>query len=277
MTTVIIANPKSGSFNEPMLSKCADLLHSQLGNVSVKYTETQGNAGVIASESGADMVIAAGGDGLINEIAAGIAGKDILFSALPFGTVNVFCREFGIPLNPIKAVKTLKTSRTRKISLGFLDDHPFVLMCGFGYDARVVKQVVSKGYSKHKTIAHCLEGVSSLIVQYPELTLNMNEQTICAYHIIISLARLYAGNFTLSNLIKNDVLNIFVQQNKHLHALLYTTLSVAVGRGFPGTPHYANMAKISGTDYCQLDGEYTYIGSVQHCISIKHSALTIAY
>ena len=276
MKTMIIANPNSGRFNEPVLNRCADILHGRLGDVTIKYTVKAADAGGIAAESGADMIIAAGGDGLINETAAGILGKDLLFSALPFGTVNVFCREFNIPLNPMKAAARLNTDNTRKIPLGFLGDRPFVLMCGFGYDAQVVKQVVSKGYKKHKTFAHCLEGISSFGAKYPELALCVNGRIISAYHVIISLGQRYAGSFSLSNIIKNDVLNIFIQQNNRLHALLYTALSIAVGGGFPRAPIYATMAKISGVSHCQIDGEYINTGSMQNYLSVKPSALNIA-
>ncbi len=275
MKTVIIANPTSGHFNEPLLNRCADLLQGRLGDVTIKYTSKPNEAGVIAAKSGADMVVAAGGDGLINETAGGIIDKEVLFTALPFGTVNVFCREFGIPLNPVKAAGRINPVKTKKIPLGFLGVHPFVLMCGFGYDAYVVKQVVSKGYNRNKTFAHCLEGISSFGVQYPELALYVNGRVINAYHIIISLGQRYAGSFSLSNIIKNNVLNIFVQRDKRLQALLYATLSIAVGGGFPSAPIYAGVAKIAGTSHCQLDGEYTDTGSMQNYVSIKQSALTI--
>jgi diacylglycerol kinase family enzyme len=274
--TVIIANPASGRFNKDKLNRCADILNKNIGDVTVKYTAKPGDARFIAAESGADMVIAAGGDGLINETAAGIA-KEQLFSALPFGTVNVFCREFGIPLNPVKAAINLNTGRTKKIPLGFLGDRPFVLMCGFGYDAQVVKQVVEKGYRRYKTIAHCIEGVLSLAAPYPELTVHANGRSFNARHIIISLGQRYAGSFILSKKIKTGALNIFIQQDKHSSTLLRTILSVAIGGGFPKAPVYAAVAKISGTFSCQLDGEYINTGSDQNYVYVKNSAFTIAF
>ena len=276
MNITLIANPASGNYNKQLLDRCAEILRNRLGNVSVVYTTAPNEAGVIAGELGKDMVIAAGGDGLINEIAAGLVGKNVLFSALPFGTVNVFCREFKIPLNPVKAAERLNPDKLKTIPLGFLGDRPFTLMCGFGYDANVVKSVVTKKYKKYKTLAHIAEGFASLKAKYPKLTLHIHGKTFPAYHVIISLGELYAGNFSLSNAIKDNKLNIFVQPSGLTKSLVYSTFSIIVGGGFPMPPIHADVAKIVGTNHAQIDGEYIDTNVMQNYIKIKKSALTVA-
>ena len=55
-----------------------------------------------AVERGAKVVIAAGGDGTINEVANGLLGSDAALGVLPVGTTNVWALQMGIPvLNPM--------------------------------------------------------------------------------------------------------------------------------------------------------------------------------
>jgi diacylglycerol kinase family enzyme len=202
-------------------------------------------------------------------------GKQAGFSALPFGTVNVFCREHKIPLNPIKAAEQFNPNNTKKLALGFLGDRPFLLMCGIGYDASVVRNVTEKKYHGHKTFWHLYEGVKVLGEKYPKLTLYVDGKEINVYHTIVSLGRLYAGNFVLSKYIKENTLNVFVNKSSTMRNLLGSILSMVIGRGFPEQAILTDMVKVSGTQHFQLDGEYVLMPTAQNYIRIKESAITL--
>ncbi|MDR2401601.1 MAG: hypothetical protein LBD73_08130 [Deferribacteraceae bacterium] len=276
MNILIISNPASGSYNDIKLGKCVDILSKKYGTVEVKFTSAPDEAGTIAASAVADMVIAAGGDGLLNETAAGLLNKNIIFSVLPMGTINVFCREHKIPLNPVKAAERIDVARLKKLPLGFLGARPFLLMCGFGFDARVVKQVEESKLPVHKTVKHLSEGVKSFHEGYPELVVFTNNKKYHAYHVIISLGHFYAGNFPLSNTIREDKLNIFLHQNPRPKSLVFSIFSVAIGKGLPVNPIFAENAKVSGTSFVQIDGEFIETATEQNYISIKKEALTAA-
>ncbi|MDR2105132.1 MAG: hypothetical protein LBP51_05175 [Deferribacteraceae bacterium] len=276
MNILIISNPTSGSYDDVKLNKCVDILTTKYGEVEVKFTTAPDEAGAIAAAATADMVIAAGGDGLLNETAAGLLDKEVIFSVLPMGTVNVFCREYKIPLNPIKAAERIDATRLKKLPLGFLGARPFLLMCGFGFDARVVKQVEESKLPLNKTVKHLSEGVKSFNNGYPELAVYANNKKYRAYHVIISLGRFYAGNFPLSNNIREDKLNIFLHQSPRPKSLIYSIFSVAIGKGLPVNPIFAENAKVSGTSFVQLDGEFIQTAAEQNYISIKKESLTAA-
>jgi len=91
-----------------------------------------------------DMVVAVGGDGTINEIIQELAGTETALAVLPSGTVNVWAREMGIPLDNFGARNILLKGQVRSIDLGQVDGRYFLLMAGIGFDGEVAYAVEKK-------------------------------------------------------------------------------------------------------------------------------------
>ena len=89
-------------------------------------------------------MIAAGGDGTINEVIQGLAGSETALGVLPSGTVNVWARELGIPLDDTRARNVLVNGQTRRIDLGRINGRYFLLMVGIGFDGEVTQAVEGK-------------------------------------------------------------------------------------------------------------------------------------
>src|SRR5688500_6890146 len=71
-------------------------------NVRVRVTWEKGDGEALAREAaaaGADVVIAVGGDGTVNEVINGLEGSDVAFGIVPIGTANDFAKQAGIPLD----------------------------------------------------------------------------------------------------------------------------------------------------------------------------------
>jgi diacylglycerol kinase (ATP) len=71
-----------------------------------------------AVDGGATLVIAVGGDGTLNEVVNGIAGRDVDLATIPLGTGMDFGRTYGIPTKFEDAVRLARDGKPRTIDAG---------------------------------------------------------------------------------------------------------------------------------------------------------------
>lgn len=95
---------------------------------------------------GFDLLLAAGGDGTINEVLNGIIGSRIVFGALPAGTANVLANEVGLSERPDRAAAQLLDAVPVRTGAGLVHlegqaPRYFLLMAGVGLDARIVHEL----------------------------------------------------------------------------------------------------------------------------------------
>src|SRR5215210_2769777 len=95
---IIIGNPKAGRHKgKDQLKRCAEILRSGGLDIEVWPTERPQHATELVALAGSRLIIAAGGDGTVNEVVNGLDVNAAL-GILPFGTANVLARELGLPL-----------------------------------------------------------------------------------------------------------------------------------------------------------------------------------
>jgi diacylglycerol kinase family enzyme len=85
-------------------------------------------------------IVAGGGDGTVNAVAATLAGTDTALGVLPMGTLNHFAKDAGIPLDLEAAVRNLFTGRTAKVDVGEVNGRVFVNNSGVGFYPHFVRQ-----------------------------------------------------------------------------------------------------------------------------------------
>jgi diacylglycerol kinase (ATP) len=118
MKIFVVANPVGGNADAEELRR---LLEAHLSGCVYEIFETTGKDNVSevvaeALERGFDLIVAAGGDGTVSAVAAGLVGRRVPMAILPFGTGNMLARELDIPLNPDDAVQLLVEGfHTRRI------------------------------------------------------------------------------------------------------------------------------------------------------------------
>ncbi len=143
---VLIVNPNAGRLSEQVRNDVIASLRARL-KVDV-YATTARDTGISVAqevvEAGEHLVIAFGGDGHVNEVANGVAGTDSVLAIVPGGTMNVFARALGLPLDPFLAIEHLANSvgtETRRVPLGQMDERYFTFSAGCGFDAEAAERV----------------------------------------------------------------------------------------------------------------------------------------
>ena len=119
--TVFLVNPAAE--NGAAGRRWPELAHeaASLGlQGDTRFSERPGHLTELAREAAADadLLVAVGGDGTVNEVVNGIAGLDVELALIPRGTGGDFVRTFGIPGKLDRAVEVALRGRTRAIDLG---------------------------------------------------------------------------------------------------------------------------------------------------------------
>ncbi len=108
----------------------------------VRITEQRGNARTLARSmiaDGAETVVAWGGDGTINEVAAEAAASETVLGVVPGGSGNGFARGLGLERRAEAALRTALTGPVRLIDTGEIDGRVFVNVAGIGFDAHLAR------------------------------------------------------------------------------------------------------------------------------------------
>lgn len=212
-SAVIIANPTSGSFphHHHTYEDTLVFLKAQGWQVELWLTSAPGDARVLARsavEQHTSVVIVAGGDGTINEVIQELAGSETALGVLPTGTVNVWAREMGIPLDIAKAREVLVHGQARRVDLGLINDRYFLLMVGIGFDGEVTQAVERKPLKRLGVLGYVLAalwfGTGYLGFPLTISTDGAEPVRTRALQVIIGNTQLYAGAFKFTWLARCD-------------------------------------------------------------------------
>lgn len=113
----------------------------------VRMTTSPGQARTLAERCVADgctVVVAMGGDGTVNEVAQALVGGDVPLGVLPCGSGDGLARGLGVPADWTRAMDIILRGSTRAIDVGFVDDHLFLNVAGFGFDAAVGRMFATR-------------------------------------------------------------------------------------------------------------------------------------
>lgn len=213
MQITIITNPSAGKSKLSRLDTAVTCLKKRGITPEIRKTGRRGDAVILAREEvkkQTDIVLAAGGDGTINEVANGIAGSAVTLAVLPLGTANVFSLEANLPSDPHAAVDLIFTGTARRINLGQLrlraryeDDaltHHFALMAGIGFDGGVLSEIQRSSIARWGRAAYVFTGIRVLSrYTHSPLTITVDHsRVIHGYSAVISNGRCYGGRFMVT-------------------------------------------------------------------------------
>ncbi len=279
MKILLIVNPLATGYSKRKVAKIKKILNFKFDNLETVLTTSSLDGFNISKASDADIVIAAGGDGLVNEVVAGMYGKkDKFFSVIPLGSVNVFCKEYGIDKNPIKAARNMSLAKFIEIPVGFIDDKLFLLFAGFGFDAEVVKLVeLNKRRILPKKLSYVFTGLKVLLTKkFGFMDISAKGYDHNPAHLIVSIVSSYAGKYQLGKLDAGK-LNLFAIFKSEKKFLVKSLFSIFTNRGFVGSRMQADYIKVNDVTLAQIDGEVYNIEKKSIFISIKEKAVKLIF
>ncbi|WP_223068829.1 diacylglycerol kinase [Paenibacillus caui] len=174
----LIYNPSSG--REEMRRLLPDILHRlDLAGIetSCHATTGEGDATREAAEAvyrGYDIIIAAGGDGTLNEVVNGMAGKEDLppLGIFPLGTTNDFARAMGISRKWEDYCDLVIRDVTRPIDIGKANGRYFINIAGGGSLTQLTYEVPSRLKTMIGQLAYYMKGIEKMVNLSPtELTI----------------------------------------------------------------------------------------------------------
>lgn len=206
MAVLIIFNPAAGRRRARRLWRLLDVLIANGMRVELAETVGPGHATELAREaarSGAPLVVAAGGDGTIAEIANGIAGSETRLGVVPLGTANVLAHELGLPFAPAAVAAALAFGRTRAVFPGIArcgqTERVFVQMLGVGFDAQVVHHVGRRLKRLCGRWAYVAQSAREMVrYPYAPVRMRLDGAEVEAAGAIVSKGRFYAGRYLLA-------------------------------------------------------------------------------
>jgi diacylglycerol kinase family enzyme len=156
----VLLNPDAGAASSrPRIAAEIAELFRALGRETEIVALQHGQDPVEAARSASarsPIVVAAGGDGTVCGVAAGLAGASAALGVLPLGTLNHFAKDLRIPLDLAGAVAVVAAGHTARIDAGFVNDRVFVNNSSIGIYPSIVdarEALRGQGYRKWPAMA----------------------------------------------------------------------------------------------------------------------------
>ena len=293
MRTCVIFNPTARGEKARRFRHHLDDIGTQS---TLKHTTAAGDARRLAAEAireGFEILVAAGGDGPINEVLNGFADVPDGFDrarlgVLPLGTVNVFARELAMPTKLDAAWAAIRQGRETRIDLPTVDYHAngkrerryFAQLAGAGMDARAVELVQWQLKKKIGYLAYVVAGLKALMGTQSKVTAAGGGHSLTGEQVLVGNGRLYGGSYEVfpQASLRDGLLHVCVFPRVTWltlvrcgpSLLLRGTLPASATKGFQ-TESFSLSSPTSTP--LEVDGEF--IGHLPATFSIQRSRLRV--
>ena len=146
---VAIINPVSGTGNKDKIPRLIDtVVDHEKNDVHVVMSERPGHARELAAQAvsdHADVVVAVGGDGTVNEVGSALCKSKTALAIVPVGSGNGLARHLRISMNASRALQVLNNGVVGEFDYCTVNGKPFFCVCGMGFDAAVSDKFSHEG------------------------------------------------------------------------------------------------------------------------------------
>lgn len=290
-------------FNPTARGDKAVQFRDQLGTIAkgleLRPTDAAGAARRLARqavEEGFTTLIAAGGDGTVNEVLNGLCDvpdgpERARLAVIPLGTVNVFAKELRIPSRLQSALAIALGQSTRTIDLpaaeftratdGKRERLHFAQLAGAGLDARAIEKVQWKLKKKFGPLAYVIAGFSALKDNCPPIRVMSEERSAEGELVLLGNGRFYGGRFEIfpGARMNDGLLDVAVFPKASLSSLVGFGAGVLSGKvhRFTGAAVWRSRSltlECSGRMPFELDGDN--VGHLPVTLTLEPGRLRVA-
>lgn len=196
MKIAIVINPASGrrgrriGEGDARIALARRTLKALGLDAEVALTREPGHGSELSAAflaAGADLIVAWGGDGTVNEVARPLIGSRAALGIVPSGSGDGLAHGLGLPADPARALEVALSGRTTAMDVGFLGGRPFLNVAGIGFDAAVGDAFNRAG--KRGTLSYVSHALS-LVWRYRSrvYTIELDGRTLTGERFVIGLA-----------------------------------------------------------------------------------------
>lgn len=267
LQATLIYNPHAGFDDwQQNIEATAHFWRTRQWDVTLRQTRFPRHAtdlAVDAVRAGHQLVLAAGGDGTIHEVANGLLGSQTALATLPAGTTNCFTRDLGLPspngANPnwlLEASERLMAGTVQAMDVGECSNgRSFILWAAVGVDSHIVESVEprSRLFKRFGMAGYIAKAtLPFLLYQGEYVRVRVDDESVEGemLAVIVSNSRLYAGGlFNLSprSVLDDGKFDVWILCGRYSPQMLLHSLFIMAGR------HSAHP------DIVQLSGQHIVI------------------
>ena len=236
MRALLIINPISGTASkESIRGEVTRRLTAAGHSVDVHETTGPGDATEQtrrACSEGYDAVIAAGGDGTVNETAAALCGAEVTLGIIPCGSGNGLARHLGIPVDTAGALDIIEAGHVVTADSATVNDRPFFCTFGVGFDA-----AVSETFARQKRrgkLSYIRSALATYARFHPEIysiSANGHVLTERAFLVAVCNASQYGNNAYIAPeaSITDGLLDVTIVNNGPLPSIALMGIDMMTG------------------------------------------------
>lgn len=208
MKHLLIINPRAGKAKK-IEKELFELFKKNNILLEVKETKKPFDARTIARRAVGkfSVVIAAGGDGTINETINGLANSKTKLGIIPLGTENALAQGINIPLDPLKAAELIIKGSSKRLDLGIANGRYFILTAGVGLDAKALSTIRPAVKKILGRTVYPLSAVHTILTHFPpKLEVWLDDQVLprWGYFVVIANVKHYGATLHLAQLAEPD-------------------------------------------------------------------------
>lgn len=285
-----IVNPIAGSghhsFSESYLQDYFELKNY---NITIKSSGYKGHAIKLAKESihqKADIIVACGGDGTLNEVASALVGTTIPLGIIPIGSGNGLASNLNIPKTIRNALFVIKNNQSTRIDVGCVNQRYFFSNVGFGFTANVIGNYeASQKRTLHNYVQACFKSFRHYN-RKEEVVISIDDtiELVNPFLIFISNSNVmgYSMSLTPKASLKDGLLDVIIVPSISRLKMACFGICMLLKR-----PELLKEAKCYQTDRLtltrkdrsffesQIDGELAKIKEFTISVSLKKDSLNV--